>query len=444
MKKKIIALLSVLSVLFTFIPSALAAYSDYVGSYYTGNTDGTGYAAMDILTCTDSSVTLRFMRVKNDVETYTYTFDEGSVSGNTASLNCHIVNNVTGSGFDGKATLTFGGLVKLQITSSLGAEMYTGSLPKVNESHFPADSTTTTVATPDTTTVQTSSSDKISIKLNGSFISFESGAEPTIISDRTFVPLRSVFELMNINVFWDEYDKNNILKEQLITCTKNTTIVQFARTKNDNGANVWTLNKWESGSTADAPSSSIDIIEQQPVIINGRTYIPLRIVSELFGAQVDWDGGSRTVIIDCDTANGNALSKEDIGKREDYALSAAQASITADYTSIRPHANTPYYSGDSKFYLFNAIDQYGNVILKITYGNPSNYIDVSPDAETVEIHSVDESATVSTQSADTEVATDVVTEAPTEVVTEAETEAPAETEAATDTAEPTETPAVTE
>lgn len=35
-------------------------------------------------------------------------------------------------------------------------------------------------------------------------------------------------------------------------------------------------------------------------IINDRTMIPLRAVSEAFGADVYWDGGTRTVHIDYD------------------------------------------------------------------------------------------------------------------------------------------------
>lgn len=41
--------------------------------------------------------------------------------------------------------------------------------------------------------------------------------------------------------------------------------------------------------------------EYPPIIIEGSTYIPLRIMAEAFGAKVGWDGESRTVMIMYDT-----------------------------------------------------------------------------------------------------------------------------------------------
>ena len=37
--------------------------------------------------------------------------------------------------------------------------------------------------------------------------------------------------------------------------------------------------------------------DTKPVIVNGRTMVPLRFISETMGAKVDWDGTTRTVYI---------------------------------------------------------------------------------------------------------------------------------------------------
>ncbi|MGN0181357.1 MAG: hypothetical protein ACI4DP_02930, partial [Candidatus Ornithomonoglobus sp.] len=129
MKRKITALFAAFTIIVTLIPAVFAAPADYIGSYYTNNIDGTGYAAMDILTCTDTSITVRFKRIKNDVESYTYTFDEGTVNGNIATVPFHAVTTATGATFNGTMTLTLGGLVKVQLISALGTEMYTGNMP---------------------------------------------------------------------------------------------------------------------------------------------------------------------------------------------------------------------------------------------------------------------------------------------------------------------------
>jgi len=38
-------------------------------------------------------------------------------------------------------------------------------------------------------------------------------------------------------------------------------------------------------------------LDQAPVVINGRTMVPIRFISEAFGAKVDWDGTTRAVTI---------------------------------------------------------------------------------------------------------------------------------------------------
>ena len=39
-----------------------------------------------------------------------------------------------------------------------------------------------------------------------------------------------------------------------------------------------------------------------PIIVNGRTMVPIRVVSETLGFKVDWDDATRTVIIDTTVA----------------------------------------------------------------------------------------------------------------------------------------------
>ena len=39
------------------------------------------------------------------------------------------------------------------------------------------------------------------------------------------------------------------------------------------------------------------VFDQQPIIVDGRTLVPIRAVCEKIGATVDWDGVSRTVTV---------------------------------------------------------------------------------------------------------------------------------------------------
>ena len=378
--KKLVSLLTTIVLMTALIPSVLADKSGYVGSYYSVNSDAPGYAAMDIEACSDTAITLRFKREKNGTEPFTFVFGEGVVSGDKAVVPYTATVTSNGSTFDGAMILEFvNGMVKVQLTSSRYTEMYTGILPKVNRSYF-SDSTVPTAApaqnpapaaAPATTD---NTSYDVSVSLNGAKLKFDESARPLIRNNFTYVPLRSVFSSMGINVYWDDYQKNEQLREQLITCTKNETIIQFARTSNETGANVWTLRKWDGSYTSFDNYSTIDITMFQPIIINNRSYVPLRVISESLGADVSWDDAARTVIINCDTNNAYWYNTETIGKMEDYSLSQALGYITADFTSVSA-ASTPYFNPQSKFYQFSAKDSFGDVTLRVYYGG---YIDVIP------------------------------------------------------------------
>ena len=132
----------------------------------------------------------------------------------------------------------------------------------------------------------------VSIALNGAIQNLPQ--KPFIIQGTTYVPLRGLFGSMNLNVYWDDYSAASN-RTQMITATQNSTIMQFSRTDGGKGFGSWKLLKWESEypDTADSPVNTFDIREIQPVIIDGATYVPLRIVSEGFGAQVNWNDTSK-------------------------------------------------------------------------------------------------------------------------------------------------------
>jgi hypothetical protein len=46
-----------------------------------------------------------------------------------------------------------------------------------------------------------------------------------------------------------------------------------------------------------------DVKVEKPVVINGITLVPLRVISEAFGAQITWDGNARLVTLDYSGVN---------------------------------------------------------------------------------------------------------------------------------------------
>ncbi len=121
-----------------------------------------------------------------------------------------------------------------------------------------------------------SSSDKISIYVNGSQVYPDS--DPVIINDRTMVPIRAVAEAMGFSVGWDA-------PNQCVTMTQGNFAVQVMIDS------TW-ITKYINGQVSEYGQT--DVV---PQIINDRTYLPLRAVGEALGAEVNWDGSTRSVYI---------------------------------------------------------------------------------------------------------------------------------------------------
>lgn len=104
--------------------------------------------------------------------------------------------------------------------------------------------------------------------------------EPTVISGKTYIPARYLIEPLGGEVIWDQATKTitaNALNHQI-------KLVIGSKKALQDGA-------------------SIDMSDS-PVIVSGRTLIPLRSASTLLGASVEWNANTRTAKI-----------KFDVGKR---------------------------------------------------------------------------------------------------------------------------------
>ena len=129
-------------------------------------------------------------------------------------------------------------------------------------------------------------SNDIRVVLNGKEVNFE--AKPLLINDRTMIPLRSVFEEIGGQVEWLEIPSSKIENNQLISYKRQSVFVTACghRIRLDIGSKVATVD-FDENVQIDAP----------PVLINSRTYIPLRFIAESIGADVKWDRASSTVTI---------------------------------------------------------------------------------------------------------------------------------------------------
>ena len=116
----------------------------------------------------------------------------------------------------------------------------------------------------------------IEVRIDGHFVAFDS--EPTIINDRAIVPVRAVAEALGAKVSYDAQTKN-------ITISKNGNTIEM--TVGADKAHITYYDGAEYEATLDCPS----------MIINDRTLVPVRFISEAFNKTVEWQSDTKTVWI---------------------------------------------------------------------------------------------------------------------------------------------------
>lgn len=111
----------------------------------------------------------------------------------------------------------------------------------------------------------------IKVVLNDEVLAFTT--RPTTENDRTLVPMRFLFEQMGAEVEWEE-------ETQTAVVTKGDDVISFSIDNSDASING-------ELKTMDVPAR----------LINDKTMIPVRFLSEELGCNVEWDEESNTVII---------------------------------------------------------------------------------------------------------------------------------------------------
>lgn len=124
----------------------------------------------------------------------------------------------------------------------------------------------------------TSTPSGISVSVNGSNVQWTDAAPFIDANDRTLVPLRAVADALGLTVSW-----NNAAREAVFT-------------------DGWKYIYFPIGSMyyhADPGEDSGDFgrMDTAAVIVNDRTYAPVRYLAEYFGYSVGWDNATRTVTL---------------------------------------------------------------------------------------------------------------------------------------------------
>ena len=113
---------------------------------------------------------------------------------------------------------------------------------------------------------------EVKVILNGQELEFD--VPPTIMNGRTMVPMRVIFEALGAKLEWQGE-------------------IQSVYGKMSNNVEI---RLWIGQNVAEIDGQLISL-DQSPVVINGRTLVPLRFVAEASGANVEWDPANRAAII---------------------------------------------------------------------------------------------------------------------------------------------------
>ena len=166
----------------------------------------------------------------------------------------------------------------------------------------------------------------ITVYLDGQMLSFPD-VQPQMINDRVMVPLRAIGEEMGADVEWNSATRvaRLTLGDRFVRLTINSTVMNYGRFTGD-------------GASRTELDVAMYVLTSPAVVINGRTLVPLRAISEGFGGTAEWDAGLRTAIITSPGASGLTTDSD----------------VFADtpwFVNISPTRAQNMYENDEKFVL---------------------------------------------------------------------------------------------
>lgn len=233
--------------------------------WYSSATGGTKYDGTQITA--SSPRTLYAQYTQTAAQQYTvYLYSNGAIYKTLTVTNGSTYGtlptpSLSGSTFDGWYTKVSGGT---KITSSSTVDLTANQTLYARFSAIQEDGGTITlqISNPRMTV------DGVSVAID------EQGTVPVIRNSRTLLPVRAVFEAMGGTVGWDNASR-------VVTLTKDGKTLYLG---------INNAMSWDS-------QGKYYTLDAAPIILNGRTMLPIRFVVEYFGGTVAWNGTTQTVTI---------------------------------------------------------------------------------------------------------------------------------------------------
>ncbi len=163
----------------------------------------------------------------------------------------------------------------------------------------------------------------VNVTVNGAAVSWTDAVPFIDENSRTMVPLRAVAEALGLTVSWDGASREAIF-------TDGTKTIYFP----------------VGSSTARTGNGGIVQMDTVAVIVNDRTFAPVRYLAEFFGFTVGWDSAARTVLIMTSAGAGwNAAYREFVLDME-FLWAGQEYAEAATYWDATPMYYVSLYDMD--------------------------------------------------------------------------------------------------
>lgn len=165
----------------------------------------------------------------------------------------------------------------------------------------------------------------------------DSNTSPVIIDNRTLLPIRALIEAFGGAVDFNSNDKT-------VTLTYNNNVIQL-----------------QINSTTAYVNETEKELDTAPVILNGRTMLPVRFIADNFGLSTSWDADTKTVTV-----------SDNITENDNTVVTTKQGKLQGTYDDgVYRYLGVPYATAEEKFVQASPVEPWEGIRTAYEYGNIS-------------------------------------------------------------------------
>ncbi len=205
---------------------------------------------------------------------------------------------------------------------------------------------------------------EIRVSVDGKYVEFD--VAPINDNGSVFVPMRAIFEALGYEVKWE-----SDLRWVMATTIEKNYVMSIYLTDIDTMFLSYTEHITDYTDFSDKGNPELRLADEISLefsyyiqfkpnykSVDGRILVPVRAISEGSGAKVDWDGGTRTVIID----SSNPVIK-DINTGISYELNKAEERVDSYFASVD---NSSDVNNNSNYNTNNNYSNNTNEVIEMT------------------------------------------------------------------------------